>query len=147
MKVTGTDKIGDKTGWKLETTVNTKLAATELIEIRDDGFYRYSINTTKVDTPVKFFKLPPAKGDSWDFDFKVQNQTVKGKYEIKVEDVTVNGTPYKGAFLVEGKDITIGDKKAVLKQWFVENVGIVKIQFSLDGQEGILELVKHEPGS
>ena len=146
VKVVGTESVGGKTSWKLETTVNSKVAATELIEVREDGLYRQSINGQKAETPIKFLKLPPAKGDSWEFDFKVQTQAIKGKYEIKEEDVTVPAGTYKAAKLVEAKDIMVGADKVTTKNWFAENVGIVKIQFSFAGQESVLDLVKYEEG-
>lgn len=136
----------DKGVFKLETTINGKMAASESIQVKDDGYYRTTINGTKADVPVKFLKLPPAKGDTWDFEFKVQGQTVKGKYVVKQESVKVPAGEYKEAFLVDTQDTTIGNEKATLKTWFAPDVGIVKIQFSLAGQEADLKLEKYEPG-
>jgi hypothetical protein len=137
----------DKDLWKLETSVNGKPQAIELIQIKDgDGFYRASVNGTKVDVPVKFFKLPAAKGDSWDFDFKVQGQPVKGKYVTKQESVKVPAGEFKDCILVEGSEVSIGTEKTTIKTWFAENTGIVKIQFSLGGQDANIELEKYEAG-
>jgi len=144
MKVTGKEKIGTEDASKIETIVNGKSVATEHVVVREDGIYRVSINGQKPETPVKFFALPPGKETSWEIKTKIQNQDVKGKFVAKEEDVTVPLGKYK-ARLVEGTDFEIAGMKTTVKYWFAEKVGIVKLSFSIGGQDAVLELEKYEP--
>jgi hypothetical protein len=141
MKVTGTDKDGTK----IETIVNGKSIASEHVVVKDDGIYRVMINGQKPDAPVRFLKLPPKKGESWDIDTKIQDQAIKGQFVIEEEEVTVPAGKFK-TFKVEGKDFEIAGMKTNITYWFAEKTGIVKIAFSLAGQDAVLELEKYEEG-
>lgn len=145
MKVTGKEKIGTEDATKIETIVNGKSVATEHVVVREDGIYRVSINGQKPETPVKFLALPPGKEASWEIKTKIQNQEVKGRFVSKEEDVTVPLGKYK-ARLVEGTDFEIAGMKTTVKYWFAEKVGIVKLSFSIGGQDAVLELKTFEPG-
>src|SRR5947209_10767141 len=106
MKVTGSDKDGTK----VETIVNGKAIASEHIIVKDDGVYRTQINGQKPDAPVRFLKLPPKAGESWEVDTKIQGQAIKGKFETSNEEVTVTAGKYK-TLKVEGKDFDIAGMK------------------------------------
>jgi hypothetical protein len=139
MKVTGHDKDGAK----IETIVNNKSIASEHVVVKDDGIYRVSINGQKPDAPVKFFAIPPKDGTTWDVDTKIQGQAIKGKFTTSTEEVTVPAGKYK-AVKVEGKDFDIAGMKTNITYWFAENVGIVKLTFSLGGMDATLELEKFD---
>jgi DUF3108-like len=142
MKVTNAQ---DKDGTKVETLVNGKSIASEHIQVKDDGVYRTSINGLKPESPVRFLKLPPKEGESWDVETKIQGQAVKGKFTTSKEKVTVPAGSYD-AIKVEGKDFDIAGMKTNITYWFAEKVGIVKLSFSLGGTDAVLELEKYEPG-
>jgi hypothetical protein len=141
MKVTGQDKDGTK----VETIVNNKSIANEHILVKEDGIYRTAINGLKPESPVLFFKLPPKAGLSWDVDTKIQGQAIKGKFTTSEEEVTVGAGKYK-TFKVAGNDFDIAGMKTNITYWFAENVGIVKLSFSLGGMDAVLELDKFEAG-
>jgi hypothetical protein len=142
MKVTVQEK---DLGTKVETIVNNKPIAHEHIQVKEDGIYRTAINGLKPESPVLFFKLPPKAGLTWDVDTKIQGQTVKGKFTTSEEEVTVPAGKYK-TFKVSGNDFDIAGMKTNITYWFAENVGIVKLQFSLGGMDAVLELEKFEGG-
>jgi len=142
MKVTNP---ADKDGAKVETLVNGKSIANEHIQVKEDGVYRTSINGLKPEQPVRFLKLPPKEGESWDVETKIQGQAVKGKFTTSKEKVTVPAGSYD-AFKVEGKDFDIAGMKTNITYWFADKVGIVKLSFSLGGTDAVLELEKYEPG-
>ena len=142
MKVTNPQ---DKDGAKVETLVNGKSIANEHIQVKDDGVYRTMINGLKPEQPVRFLKLPPKEGESWDVETKIQGQAVKGKFTTSKEKVTVPAGSYD-AFKVEGKDFDIAGMKTNITYWFADKVGIVKLSFSLGGTDAVLELEKYEPG-
>jgi hypothetical protein len=137
---------GEKDAYKLETSAQGKVAATEHVVVKEDGVYRVGVNGLKPDAPIKFLHLPPEKGKKWNVNTKVQGQDVTGDFVIKEEDVTVPAGQYKGATLVEGANFKIAGMDTSIKCWFAKDVGIVKLEFKLGGQDATLELEKFEAG-
>jgi hypothetical protein len=135
----------DKDGALLETALEGQVQSTEKVLVKDDGVYRTEVNKMKPDAPIKIVKLPVKKGDSWEIDTKVGAETIKGKFSVREDEVTVAAGKYK-AVVVEGKDFEINGQKMNLTTWYVDKVGIVKLSFSLAGTEAVLELEKFEEG-
>src|SRR5687768_9120655 len=77
----------DANGATLETLVNDKAVASEVIQVKPDGVYRTKINKADIQPPVLILKLDngkvAAKGAAWDVNSKIQDQPVKGKFTIK----------------------------------------------------------------
>jgi hypothetical protein len=144
IQVKATKKNGNE--YVLETSTQGKVSATENVEVKDDGVYRTAVNGLKPDAPIKFLALPAKKGEKWNVNTKVQGQEVQGDFAIKEEDVTVPAGTYKGATLVEGANFKIAGMDTTIKCWFAKDVGIVKLEFKLGGQDATLELEKFEPG-
>jgi len=143
MKVAAFEKVGETMCAKIETIINDKAVAYEHIAVAEDGIYRHSLNGVKPDKPVRFLKLPVKKDDSWDIDAKIGSQTIKGKFVTKEEKVKVLNKEYD-TVIADGKDFDINGKQSSIKYWFAKDVGIVKLQFSMDGQDTILELENYE---
>jgi hypothetical protein len=133
----------DAEGAKLETLVNNKSVANEVISVKKDGIYRVAINGQKPKTPVKFFSLPPKKDDSWEVDTEIQGQKIKGKFIVKEDQVKVPAGEYK-VFVVDGENFEVAGMSTKIKYWFAEKVGIVKLTFTLGGLDATLELEKFE---
>lgn len=146
VKVEKKEKFAEKDCFKLETSSQGKVSATEHVTVEADGVYRVGVNGLKADTPIKFLAIPATKGAKWDVKTKVQGQEVEGSFTIKEEDVTVPLGTYKGATLVEASNFKIAGMESAIKCWFAKDVGIVKLQFKLGGQDAELELEKYEPG-
>src|SRR5438552_1971427 len=85
----------DKDGALLETLLEDAVQATEKVQVKDDGVYRTEVNMMKPDAPIKIIKLPVKKGDSWEIDTKVGNETIKGKFTVREEEVMVPAGKYK----------------------------------------------------
>jgi len=143
MKVDKKEKIGEVECWKIATIVNDKEVASEHVSVTDDGIYRNALNGQKPEKPVMFLKLPPKKDDKWDIDTKISGQVIKGKFVVKEEKAKVGGKDYD-TFVSEGKDIDINGKLTTIKYWFAKDIGIVKLSFTMDGQDTVLELEKYE---
>jgi hypothetical protein len=147
VKVEKKEKIGEEDTYKLETSSQGKISATENVVVKEDGVYRVMVNGLKPIEPIRFLLLPPEKGKSWTVKSNVSGQDIEGKFTIAEQDVTVQAFPiFKGATLVEGSSFKIAGEETSIKCWFVKDVGIVKLEFKLRGQEATLELEKYEPG-
>lgn len=146
VKVAGSD--GD--GTKLVTEVNGKEVASEVLKVTADGIVRSKINTAAVTPPVQILKLTggkAVKGDKWKVESVVQNSPVKGEFTIKddAEKLKVQGTDYT-AVCVEGAEFDIAGTKTAVKQWFVPGKGVVKLMYSIQGSEAVLELKEYTEG-
>jgi len=146
VKVEKKEKVGEEDTYRLETSSQGKISATENVVVKEDGVYRVSVNGLKPTEPIRFLLLPPEKGKSWAVKSNVSGQDIEGKFTIKEEDVTVQFGSFKGATLVDGASFKIAGEETSIKCWFVKDVGIVKLEFKLRGQEAALELEKYEPG-
>ncbi len=137
-------KVGNDDGYDLVTSSQGKVSASEQIVVREDGIYRELVNGLKPESPIKFLQLPASKGAKWNVKTKVQGQEVEGEFVIREEDVTVPLGTYKAATLVEGANFKIAGMETTIKCWFAKDVGIVKLEFKLGGQDATLELEKFE---
>src|SRR5947199_2082889 len=65
----------DANGATLETLVNDKPVASEVIQVKPDGIYRTKINKADITPPVLILKLKDgkavAKGEKWDVKSKI----------------------------------------------------------------------------
>ncbi|MGL6097756.1 MAG: hypothetical protein ACRC7O_18395 [Fimbriiglobus sp.] len=136
---------------KLDTVVNGKAVASEVVEVKADGIYRTKINTTPIEPPVKFLELangkPAAKGATWKVDSKIQQQAVKGTFTVKedAEKVKVPAGDFD-TVVVDGPEFEIAGTKTAVKYWFANGKGIVKLSYSIGGNEAVLELKEYTEG-
>jgi|YNPBryunderm2012_1023409.scaffolds.fasta_scaffold41544_1 hypothetical protein len=155
-------KVGDNTievkvaesgkdGAKLDTIVNGKTVASEMVKVEADGIYRTKINTAAIEPPVKFLELkdnkPAAKGTKWSVDSKVQQQVVKGEFSITADKDKVKVPQGEHeAVVVDGPNFEIAGTKTAVKYWFAPKIGIVKLSYSIGGNEAVLELKEFTEG-
>ena len=147
VKVAGSEKDG----FKLDTVVNGKAVASEVVEVKADGVYRTKINQTPIEPAVKILALkdgkPEKKDFNWTIDSKIQQQSVKGKWTIKDDKVKVPAIPDGvDAVVVDGPDFEIAGAKTAVKYWFAPNKGVVKLQYSIGGNDAVLELKEYVEG-
>jgi hypothetical protein len=147
VKVSGSDKDG----FKLDTVVNGKPVASEVVDVKADGVYRSKINQTAIEPPVKILALkdgkPEKKDFAWPVDSKIQQQAVKGKFTIKEDKVKVPAAPDGvDAVVVDGPDFEIAGAKTAVKYWFAPNKGVVKLSYSIGGNDAVLELKEYVEG-
>jgi hypothetical protein len=150
VKVAGPDKIGNVDCIKLETYVGDKAQANEHIAITKDGIYRHAVNGQQPEKPIMFLKFAPDKLSpdeklNWEVDTKILGQNIKGKFDTKKEKLKVGDKEYD-TIVADGASFDISGKKATIKYWFADKVGIVKLQFAIDNQDATLELEKYEEG-
>lgn len=146
VKVTGAEKVKDANGFKLETSAGGKISATETVGLTKDGIVRFNVNGLTPDAPILFLPADPDATKEWTVDTKVGGQTIKGTFKASKVEVTVPAGTYKDALYVKGADMKIGDTTTTVEYWFAKDVGIVKLQFTLGGQNATLELSKYTAG-
>lgn len=142
--VAGEEMFENQKCVKFETHVGGQVKATELYAVKADGVYRVKVKEDKVDPPVKVLAFPPAKDATWAVDSKVGNQKVTGSFKIISDNEKVK-TP-AGEFttvVVEGKDFDIAGTKTSIKEWFAKDRGLVKMSFSIQNTETVLELKEY----
>jgi len=129
----------------LSTSVNGKQVATESVKVDATGVLRTKINGTAITPPVKFLALPVKKGEEWSVDSKInvsgQEHAIKGKFTIKddKEKVKVRDKDYE-TVVVDGPDFDIAGTKTAVKYWFAAGKGVVKLTYTIAGNEAVLEL-------
>jgi hypothetical protein len=132
--------IGD--AGTLDTMVGGKKVASETIEVKPDGIYRTKVNGVSVEPAVKLLALPiDTKDVSWEVSSKLNAQEIKGKFTQKgnKEKIKILDKEYETVY-VEGLDFTIANTKCTLKQWFAEGKYLVKMVYSIGGNESMIEL-------
>lgn len=141
----------DDNGATLETLVNDKAVASEVIQVKADGVYRTQINKAKIEPPVLILKLDggkvAAKGAKWDVSAKIQDQPVKGSFTIAEdkEKVKVPAGEFESV-VVNGPDFEIAGTKTGVKYWFAQGKGVVKLTYSIAGNDAVLELKEYAEG-
>lgn len=155
-------KVGDNTievkavevgpdGARLDTIVNNKAVASETIQVKPDGVYRTKINNNEVKPAVKILELKDGKaapaGTKWDVASAIAAQNIKGAFSIKSDKEKVKVPLGEfDAVLVEGPEFDIAGSKAAVKYWYVAGKGVVKLTYSIGGNESQLELKEYTEG-
>lgn len=139
--VAGTEKIGDIEGFKFDTAVGGQVKQSEVYYVTKDGVFRAKVGDKKIEPAVKILALPAKKDASWDVDSKVGTEGIKGKFKVTDEKakVKIAGADVE-AVLVEGPDFEIAQTKTVIKQWFAPGKGIVKVEYTIQGNTTTMEL-------
>ncbi|HEX3152643.1 MAG TPA: hypothetical protein VHR66_31515 [Gemmataceae bacterium] len=145
MKITGPEKVGTNSGFKIEVSAGNKVSATEVIGVTKDGVVRYSVNNVAADAPILFLPTDPDTTKEWTIDTKGGGQALKGKFTASKEKVTVPAGTYD-TIHVKGADMTVGSTTSNIDYWFAKDIGIVKLKFTLGSQEAVLELESYTPG-
>ena len=145
MKVTGTEKAGQGTGFKIEVTAGNKVSATEVVGVTPDGVVRYNVNGVAAEQPIKILPADTENLKDWTVDTKGGGQPLKGTFHPSKERVTVPAGSFD-TIHVKGTEMTVGTTTSNIDVWFAKDVGIVKLKFTLGTQDATLELEKFEPG-
>lgn len=132
----------------LSTVVGGKSVAKETIKVQADGVYRTKVNDSPINPPVKILALPAKKDTKWLVETKVQEQTVKGNFLVKEEKEKIKLKDGKDieAVLVESADLDVAGTKTTVKTWFAPGKGMIKLQYSINGNEATLELTEYVEG-
>jgi hypothetical protein len=146
MKVAGPEKVGTNNAFKIDASAKEKISATEIVGITPEGVVRYSVNGLNADPPILFLPTDPTKTTSWEVNTKASGQAFKGTFKANKESVTVPAGTYPDAIHVKGVDMEIGTTKTNIDYWFVKDIGIVKLKFTLGTQEAELVLKSFTPG-
>jgi hypothetical protein len=145
MKVTKHEKVGDVMCGLVESSVDGKLVASEHISAGDTGVFRHTFNGQKASEPLCILKLPVKKDQTWGFDAKIANETVKGTFKSGDEEIKVPAGTYK-AITAATTECELNGNKADFKYWFVPGVGVVKQSMNLGGRELVSELKEFKAG-
>ena len=131
-------------GTTLDTKVNGKTVATEVIAVDGKGVYRTSVKGDKIEPPIKILELPVKKDASWPVDSKVGAQSVKGKFTVKseAEKVKVPAGEFD-TVLVDGPDFDIAGTKTTIRYYFAKGKGVVKLVYEIQGTKSELDLKEY----
>jgi len=145
MRVAKHEKVGEALCARVEMSIDGKVQAYEHIAVTADGIYRHSFEGKKAEPPVRFLKLPPKKGETWEVNSKVGGESLKGTFKAGEEDnVKVPAGTYKTVTSATD-DLDANGTKISFKYYFAENVGMVKQDLDIAGQKAVIELEKYEP--
>jgi hypothetical protein len=154
VKVTGREKIGETEAWVLTTQMEGEPAQREYLAADASGIRLLRQGTgervTDYATPMLRLKLPPTRGEAWEWTGEIGEAKAVVKFKNEGEDeVKVPAGTYK-AWKVSAQ-IEVGSAKHTGVNWFAPGVGIVKqhSQFDLGSgkkQDSLIELKSFEPG-
>src|SRR5580658_7898704 len=65
VKVEKKETFAGKECYRLETSSQGKVSASEHVVVEEGGVYRLGVNGLKAATPILFLKLPATKGEKW----------------------------------------------------------------------------------
>ena len=147
VKVAGIEKFNNEDCTRLDTYVDGKVQASELVVVKADGVYRVKVKDDKIDPAVRILKLPVKKDESWPVEIKVGSSTVKGTFKVKDEKEKVKtGAGEFDAVVVDGPDLDIAGTKSSVRYWFAAGKGIVKLEYVIQGNKAELELTSYAEG-
>jgi hypothetical protein len=137
----------DKTGKSFrQLTEHVLVVSNPDAKSEDQGIFRVTGAGKDVVPPLRFFKLPPRDGDTWECNSTSDGMPVKGTFTCKqAKSVTVPAGTYQDVYESNGQ-LSIGTKKMDTTYWFAASVGIVKQHVKIGDYEVTLELKEFTPG-
>jgi hypothetical protein len=127
----------------LETTLDGK-KITERVGVKADGVYRYSGEGVDYKPPLRFLKLPPEDGETWEVKSQGAGLEIAGTFKAGEEEVTVAAGQYE-AVTSSCAEFRIDSARLSMKYWFVPRIGMVKQQLKIGDREVLIELEKYTP--
>jgi hypothetical protein len=139
------DVVADVDG-RLDTMVEGKTVAAETIEVKADGIYRTKVNSTLIEPAVKILSLPADKDATWNVNSMLNGQAIKGKFtqKAKTEKVKVAAGEFD-CVVVDGPEFEIAGAKCGIRYYFADGKYVVKMIYSIAGNEAMLELKEFVP--
>jgi hypothetical protein len=117
----------------------------EHVAVLSDGVYRLTSAGKAIAPPLRFFKLPLAKGETWHCKSQSEGLTLQGTFTANEEKIAVPAGKFD-TMAVQAPDFQIGTRKLSVQYWFAPKVGLVKQRVLEGGREIILELEKYDAG-
>jgi hypothetical protein len=140
-------RIDDGVAHIESTSAGGKVTLTEQLQAKADGVYRTVTNEKKMTPPLKFLALPTKKGESWEIDSKVGDETMKGKFKAEeIAELTVGGKKYENVVVVTGDDMDANGTKLNLVTHYARGIGMIKQRIKAGDQTILLELEQFKPG-
>lgn len=154
VKVTGKEKIGEVEAFVLTTEIGGSLTEKEFMVADAAGIrmLRQASGDRVIDyaTPFVRLKLPPAKGDTWEWKGDIGKEKASVVFTNEGEvDIAVPAGKYK-AWKVSVV-MEIGGIKHTGANWFAPGVGIIRQESKFESggkkHESVIELKSFEPGA
>ncbi len=124
-----------------------KVTLTEALKVKADGVYRVIANDKKITPPLKILSLPARKGESWEIDSKIGDETMKGKFKVEeIAELTVGDKKYEKIVVVSGDDLEANGTKISLTTYYARDVGMIKQTIKAGDQTIQLELESFKAG-
>ena len=157
--VVGREKIGEVETWVVETQMGTNRAEKEYLTLDATGLRmvrrKSGENVTDFATPFMRIKLPPTKGDTWEWKGELGKDKVVATFTNDgEEEITVPAGKFK-AWKISAV-MEVGGVRHLGANWFAPGVGHIR-QTSVferpaagdkkaEKHESVIELKKFEPG-
>ena len=147
VKVTKHEKQAGVMCARFETLDKDSVIAVQHVAIDGKEVRRMAHNGEKLEPPLVLFKLPPARGQSWDVDSKMTNRsgtdTIAGKFTTDEDDGKSSWLPGPSRKLLRvTAELTIDGQKTTVVSWYEEKVGLVRQRITAGGNSFELELEK-----
>jgi hypothetical protein len=145
IQVAKLETIGGKSLALVETSVNGMVTSTEHMLATENGVFRHRNNGVELTPPVCVLKYPFKKGETWETDATIGNESVKVKGKAgDSEEITVAAGKFKTVQAVV--DTAFAGNQLSVTSWFAPDVGIVKQSVVTNGKTISAELEKFEAG-
>ena len=147
IRVAKHEKVGDVLCARVEIVVEGKVTSFEHVAARKEGLFRHSFEGKEVKPPVCFLRLPPAEGESWKVDSKLDGEALTGTFkEGREKRVAVPAGSFENVVVSAGQDLDANGAKVNVTYYFAEGVGMIKQVIEIAGQKVVVELEKFERG-
>jgi hypothetical protein len=146
LRVDRHEKLGDVLCAVLKASERDGRAVTETyVAVHKDGIYQHKGDGVAIVPPMLIFALPPKDGHCWKFDSKLGDMSMEGTTKTEESEVEVPAGKFKAWKVTTESDW--GDAVLIATQFFVKDMGIVKVSVSLPGRPvETFELEKFEQG-
>ncbi|MCO6048154.1 hypothetical protein NG895_30025 [Aeoliella sp. ICT_H6.2] len=143
--VAGTDEVNGKQLYRLSSSVNGSVVATEHLQLSESGLSRNQFNGTPISPKIMLLPEPVKLGWKWEKkDVKLGEETMDATAEIanKTEKVAVPAGQFDAIRLTVTAKTKSGD--VVSHYWLAKGVGIVKQDMIIGNVKLTLSLAEYE---
>lgn len=151
LKLTKFEKVGDINCARIEMIQDEKVYSVEHIAASPEGMVRVAFDDKKAEPPLLFLKLPYKKGETWKVDStvgktdKAPGDRVKGTFkEGEAPRVKVPAGEYE-TITATSDDLNANGTGLKFTSYFAKDVGMVKQEISIAGENVVVELERFEP--
>lgn len=127
---------------RLETVINGNVAASEHLQITENGLFRKRFNGTEINPPICLLKFPIKDGEKWESNTKTGPTELMVKCHCEMDETSVPAGKFQCArVMVETEQNGV---KIRTTYWFAPKIGMVKQFVEINSKPFTLVLDKFE---